>query len=329
MEENQESSPDLNKNRLPAIIKGKLALDLTKAHGNYLQLIKSVLEADVTEDNFQQNQNVIKTVNSILNYVENHRKNEKNPYLEAGKEIDTAHKAFSKPIEDARDSLQQKLNIIGKKMEEAENKRRQEIERQSSITSAINQFVLDSSIRIASANSNEQLLQIERLVNLEKANKSKYQEFLPSLIERCNDLTANIKDQKELIKQKEVVLKQQKDAIESGNDEKAKELLDKMELLDEKMEENTLLVQETASKSILTSDIIIPESNEAKARSARWNIEISDPKEAMKKAPDLLKVELDFQKASEVLKTLRETGVLSGKDSYTLNGIRYYQNKKW
>lgn len=322
MEENKQEGLIL----ISAVIEMKVGLDLTKAEGNYQQTLKQVLEYDVDEENFEDAQALNKKIIKWLSFVEDHRKDEKNPYLEAGRVIDSAHKKFGTPFEDAKNLLQAKINIVGKRMEDAARKAKQEQDRVDGLKSTINAFILDASSKIAAATTTEQLLSIERLINLEKGNKGRYQDHLPLLIERSNELTAKIKEQKELVKELERVDQEAAAALRAGNDEKAQELLQKSELLGAKIEENTVLVQESASKSIISTEILAPEIDMPNSRRKIWKFEVQDIKETMKKRPDLLDVSLNHKSVNEVLKTLKETGVLTGKAEYVMNGIRFFQD---
>jgi hypothetical protein len=194
------------------------------------------------------------------------------------------------------------------------------------LTNGINAFILDYSTKIAAATTNEQLIQIERLINLEKGNKGRYQDHLPLLIERCNELTAKIKEQKDIVKELERLEQEKKLAFEQGNDEKVQQLQEKSEFLEAKMEENTVLVQETAAKSVILTEIVAPEIDMPSTRRKAWKFELLDVKEVMKKRPDLLDVSLNNKAVSEVLKTMKDTGVLNGRTEYILNGIRFYQD---
>lgn len=327
MEENKQDGQESPKTNLsPAVIESKISLALTKSEGNYQQVLKQVLEYEVTEDNFTDAQELNKKVIKFLSFVEDHRSDEKKPYLEAGRTIDAAHKKFATPFEDAKNKLQGKINVIGKKIEEAAKKAKEEKDRIANLVALINQFILDSSTKIAAATTNEQLLSIERLINLEKGNKSRYQDHLPLLIERSNELTAKIKEQKELVKELERVENEKNEALATGDDEKAQDLLDKSAILGAKIEENSILVQETASKSVILPEIVAPEIEMPSTRRKSWKYEVQDIKETMKKRPDLLDVSLNHKAVSEVLKTLKDTGVLNGKSEYVLNGIRFFQD---
>lgn len=322
MEENKQEGLNLS----PAVVEMKVSLDLTKAEGNYQQILKLVLEYEVTEANFEEAQGLNKKIIKWLSFVENHRKEEKDPYLEAGRVIDAAHKKFATPFEDAKTQLQGKINVVGKRMEDAARKAKQEQDRIDGLKNSINAFILDASSKIAAATTTEQLLSIERLINLEKGNKGRYQDHLPLLIERSNELTAKIKEQKDLVKELERVAEEANKALEAGNDEKAQELLQKSELLGAKIEENTVLVQESASKSIISTEVVAPEIDMPSTRRKVWKFEVQDIKETIKKRPDLLDVSLNHKAVSEVLKTLKDTGFLNGKSEYVLNGIRFFQD---
>jgi chaperonin cofactor prefoldin len=326
-EENKQEGQEMPKtNLIPALIESKIGLDLMKAEGNYQQTLKQVLEFEVTEENFEDAQALNKKVLRWLSFVEDHRSDEKKPYLEAGRIVDAAHKKFSLPFEEARNHLQANINTVGKKIEAAAKKAKEEQERIELIKNGINAFILDSSAKIAAATTTEQLLSIERLINLEKGNKSRYQDHLPLLIERSNELTTKIKEQKDVVKELERVAKEMKDALDQGNDEKAQELQQKTEVLEAKMEENTILVQETASKSVILTEIVAPEIDMPATRRNAWKFEVVDMKEVMKKRPELVDATLNHKATNEVLKTLKDTGVLNGKSEYILNGIRFFQD---
>jgi len=327
MEENKQDGLEMPKtNLIPALVESKLGLDLTKAEGNYQQTLKEVLEYDVTEENFEEAQALNKKVIKFLAFGEDHRTEEKKPYLEAGRVIDAAHKKFLLPFEEAKNQLQAKINTVGKRMQEAAKKAQQEQQRIEGLKTTINTFILESSAKIAAATTNEQLISIERLINLEKANKVRYQDHLPLLIERSNELTAKIKEQKELVKELERVEEDKKLALETGNDEKAQDLLEKSALLEAKIEENTILVQETASKSVILTEIVAPEIDMPSTRRKAWKYEVVDIKETAKKRPDLVDMSLNNKAVNEVLKTLKDTGVLNGKTEFILNGIRFFQD---
>lgn len=327
MEENKSEGQEMPKTNLNlTIVESKIGLDLMKAEGNYQQVLKQVLEYDVTEENFEEAQGLNKKVMKFLSFGEDHRAEEKKPFLDAGRIVDAAHKKFLTPFEEAKNQLQAKINAVGKRMEAAARKAKEEQDRVENIKNGINAFILESSAKIAAATTTEQLLSIERLINLEKGNSKRYQDHLPLLIERSNELTTKIKEQKELVKELERVENAKNIALIAGDDEKAQDLMEKSAVLEAKIEENTILVQETASKSVILTEIVAPEIDMPSTRRKAWKFEVVDMKEVMKKRPELVDATLNHKATNEVLKTLKETGVLTGKSEYILNGIRFFQD---
>lgn len=321
MEENsQELQPDK--------ITLQISISLTKQYGNYNEALNQARNASVTEENILQAQQFLRNINSFLKAVDDHREKMKRPYFEAGKAIDTAHKAFGKQFEEAKVALQAKVNTVAQEKIKRLEAEKQKLQKEASIKQAVNDFVLDYAVKIASATTNEQLLAYERLINLEKANKSKYADLLPLLIERCNDLNSKIAEQKLLVKEKEKIEAEKNLALSKENDEKAQMLAQKEQEIADKIRENTIRVQEQASEAVFSnSDVGEVVESAPKARYTAWKAEIFNEKEAIKKASDLLKISLDPDKVKTSINLLKDTGVLDGKTEYVLNGIRYFVNQ--
>lgn len=324
MEENKDQS---GRFLTPETIKASIGLMLTKQHGNYQQTVEQLRGMHVGEDNVEQVQQVMRNINAFLKTIEDRRKAEKEPYLEQGRVIDKAYKDFAAPIEEVKTLIQPKLNAVAQEKLRKEQEELQKKQKDQQVIDSINNFILNNSMQIAAATTNDQLLSIERLINLEKANKSKYGEQLPLLIERCNELTGKIKEQKGLVKQKEQLEEAKKAAEKAGDDQKLDELKNKEQEIEEKIAENTILVQEQATNSIIHSEE--EESNGAgtKARRTVWKAELINAKEAMKKAPEMLDIALNTEKVRESINMLKSTGLFKGKTEYVVNGIRFYEEK--
>jgi hypothetical protein len=267
-------------------------------------------------------------VNKFESFLESKRKADKQHALEYGRIVDATYKEFSEPIEKAKLEIQKKLNDVAKEKEAKAQKERQELLRKQEITSNINKFVLDYSVKIAAATTNEQLLSIERLINLEKGNKNRYEEQEQLLIERCNELTGKIAEQKKLVKEREAIEKEKEEAKKSGDDAKVEELEFKGAELDSKIEDNTIYVQENAANSLIEVGNEELDSIESpKARRTTWKAEIQDINVAIKKSKDLLKIELEPEKVRTSIATLKGAGAFDGKEELIVNGIRYFQEK--
>jgi hypothetical protein len=312
----------------PEKIKMAISMKLTEKYGNYQEAINALKNLYVGRDNLPQVQQVLKNINAMLSSVEDHRKEMKEPFLEQGRLVDTEHKEFIAPIVQAKDVIQKKANEIGKMLADEAAKEQAEKQKKAAIETAINTFIIDFSLKIAAATTNEQLISIERLINLEKANKSKYGDQLPLLIERCNELNALLASQKVLVKEKEALEQAKKQAEIEGDDDKLEELEKKSEQIEEKIQDKAFEVQSMASNNIILSDTAGENDvNAPKARRTVWKAELVDEKEAIKKAKDMLDITLNAEKARQSINTLKSAGVFTGKDEVIINGIRYYQEK--
>lgn len=309
-------------------IKMQVNLILTKKYGNWKQAVDALSGLYVGEDNIEEVQGITKNVRSFLSLIEENRKAMKEPFIVQGRIIDDAHKEIALSISQALCNIQLRLDDVAKRKQQKAEEERRERERLAKIDTDIDQFILDSSVKIASATTMEQLIAIERLINLEKANKSKYGIKLPILIERCNELNEKVKEQKELIKEREKIEKEKEEAQKAGDDEKLAELMGLEEYLDDKIAENTVLVQEMAASNISSSENTDEGSIDSpKARRTTWKAEIFDVKVVIKKSAEMLDISLNAEKVRQSIHTLKAAGVFAGKEEVIVNGIRYYQEK--
>lgn len=319
-DENQDGQEFLPPERL----KATFGIELTKKYGNYQKTLEELRKVVISEDNIEEVQKLMKNLNSFLKTSDDLRKEMKEPFFRQGKAIDEMYKEFANPLEAVKAFIQLELNkvaaIKAKKIEEE----RQKLLKEQQIKETINNFVLENSVKIASADSNEQLVSLERLINLEKANKSKYGDFLPLLIERCNDLNSKLAEQKVLVKEKEKIESEKKKV---KDDEQMQELLLKEQAIANKIADNTVLVQEQAANAVINTGDELDGLDEVKARRTVWKAELHDVKEAMKKAPQMLDITLNNDKVREAIATLKDSGAFKGKTEIVVNGIRYYESK--
>lgn len=323
----EEKDPQGQKFLPPEAIKAQFGISMTKKHGNYQKALEQLRNAYIGEDNIEESQKLLKNVNSFIKDSDDDRKELKEPCLTQGRIIDATHKEFIAPFVEARDAFQKKINVVAVEKAKKIELQRQKLLKDQQIKEAINNFILDNSVKIASADSNEQLISLERLINLEKANKSKYGDLLPLLIERCNELNSKLAEQKVLVKQKEELLKQQAKAKEAGDDDKLNELKAKEQEIESQIADNTVTVQEQAANSIIVSSNELDELDEVKARRTVWKAEIIDVREVMKKAPQMLDISLNTEKIREAIATLKDAGTFKGKTEIVVNGIRYFESK--
>jgi hypothetical protein len=325
-----QSSNDFKVEVDKAVVKGGFNIELTKQFNNYQNILQVASSVHFTRDNLMTEGEVLKTVRSVISTIDKLREKTKKPYFEAGKIIDAAAKELSTPLQEILDSKTSEYKIIAQQIEVEKEQIRKENERVQGIQQAINEFVLDASQKIAGAKTADEIVTVEKLIGSHKVNKSRYQEFLPDLVKRTEELLPMIKSQKESIRQLDELAKKKKIAEKKGDDASLLDIMEQQELVEGKIDEGKILVQEAAVNQATSADVVVPEVVAPSAPNARrtsWKAELVDVKEAFKKSPELLEVSLNASKVSDSIKTLKGAGVFSGKTEITINGIRYFEEK--
>lgn len=317
------------------IVLAKMNIALTQKKMS-LSVQKLQNEADnleFTEENIPTISSFLKGLNDIDKVTEETHKEVKAPYLEAGRICDAAKNSNLSVTAGIRSGVKPKFDklcaeVERKKQEDAIAKAKQAI-----ILVGIENTVITFSTKIAACTTNAELLSVERLINLEKSdsNAKKYGDFHQKAVEKYDEVLKPIlKDQKEKIQQKESIEKQIKDALDANDVEKLDKLETEKEKIEDEIQQNSVKVQEEAINNAPIDFVPLAEEVYADTKSRRtYTIEISDEKEALKKAKDLLDISINKDAANIVLKTLKDTGAFKDKAVIVVNGIKYSEIKNY
>jgi hypothetical protein len=313
--------------QVPAAIQGKFNIALTQS--KFQQLANKADSLVYNEDNLQEISEFLKSLRAVKKAIDETHKEGKAEALKIGRDWDAAKNTFTAQVASIEEKPQSEYSRICKEIEQRRIDAENEKQRILNIKNGIETNAIKFSNDIARCQTFDSLSYVERMINLEKGRKEKYQEFLPNAVERFTELNSLLANQKIEVKKLEEIKRQEDEAKKQKDDEKLIELQKQREESENRIEEAKIVVQETAVKQSLDShveyaDIVIPE---VKARRTTWKFEMVNEKEVMKKAPELLIVSLNEDKAKEVLKTLKDTIQLVGKTELILNGIRYYEQK--
>jgi hypothetical protein len=313
--------------QVPAAIQGKFNIALTQS--KFQQLATKADSLVYNEDNIQEIAEFLKNLREVKKAIEEVHKNGKAEALKIGRDWDAAKNSFTSQVASIEEKPQKEYSRICTEVEQRKQEAERERQRVLNIKQGIETNALRFSTDIAGCTTSESLAQIERLINLEKGRKEKYQEFLPDAVIRFSELNSLLATQKSEIKKLDEIKKQQEIAAKEKDEEKMMQLQQQKEASENRIEEAKIVVQETAVKQSLNShveyaEVVLPE---VKARRTTWNFEMVNEKEVMKKAPELLVVSLNDNKVKVILKTLKDTNQLTGKTELILNGIRYYEQK--
>lgn len=321
---NQPATPNL-----PATIVGKFNITLTNS--GFQALADEEQTLVYNEDNLPAIKAFLDKTRKVEKNIENAHKEGKEDVLREGRQWDEGKRIFMGQVATIKEKPQREYEKLCREIDDRKRKEELERQRKVNIKNGIEANAVNFANMIANCKTFEQLTDVERTINLEKTRKEKYQEFLPEAVTRFTELNEFSKRQKDVIKklvEADEQLKKAKEQEDQAAMIKAQEDKQKQEA---QFEENQTRVQETAIQQAMNDEPLelAAELPDVTARRTTWEFEMFDKKEVMKKAPELLVVELDKEKVKTVLKTLKDMGAFKGKTEHIHNGIRFYEKKSY
>lgn len=309
---------------LPANITGKFNIALTES--KFQALADEAGKLVYNEDNVEAIKAFLDKTKKVVKAVEATHKDGKAEALQIGRNWDSAKNAFISQVDAITELPNKKYDelcrSIQKKAQEAEVERVRIV----NIKNGIESNAVNFAKIIADATTTVRLLEIEKLINLEKGRKEKYQEFLPDAVTRFNELNAILKNQKEAVRLQEQLKQQEEDAKNNNDDAAVISIQEKLENITSKIEENKVEVQETAiaqtMNEVIEPEILMPT---VKARRSVWKYEVVDINETVKKMKDWTVIEPNTEKIEEYLKAKKAEGITG--EEFTVAGIRFYLEK--
>ncbi len=324
-------------NDLPVItqevVLAQMNIALTKKQLSVQKLQDEADALEFTEENIPVISAYLAKIAAIDKSIEETHKEGKAPYLEGGRVWDAAKNSSLATTSAIRTPVKAKFDKLCSDVDRKKREADEAKAKQAAILAGIENNVISFSAKIAACVSNEELLSIERLINLEKSpsNAAKYGEFHAQAIEKYDTVLKPIlKDQKAKIQQQEELKKKIEEAEKANDVEKIDELTEKADALSNEIIQNQVKVQEMAITNATVEFTPVVEEVFADTKSRRsYTIEIFDEKEALKKAKDLLEITINKDAANVVLKTLKDTNAFKDKPDVVLNGIKYSEIKSY
>jgi hypothetical protein len=314
------------------VVKAAFHLELTQ---NKFQELQTAVDCLVfNEDNLPEIKEILEKGKKLKKVVDEAHKRGKEPYLEAGRLYDTAKKDYYSLIDGIFEPAGAKYTQLCVAKDARERKEREEAARQKAIRDGIQGNILAFSQKIAAATTSEQLLSVERLINLEKANKTKYAEFLEEAVEKYNEfLNQPLKDQKAKIKELEDAEAKKLAAEQAGDDAALLQLQDKTEALQAQIEENKVTTQEKALAEV-TRPSEVPYATTistppAKAKYSKWKFEVTDLQLAAKKMPGFVELIPNEKNIQGYLDAKKAEGIAEGVEEFEFSGVRFFLDKRY
>ncbi|HJY21384.1 MAG TPA: hypothetical protein VJ279_00785, partial [Hanamia sp.] len=269
---------------LPAAIVGKFNIALTESKFQQIQD-----EADrlvYNEDNLPVIAEFLKKVRAGAAKVKEVHKKEKAEAWKICTDYDKAQKVFLNMWEQIESKPQAEYSRIAREIESRRMAEEREKQRKAQIKEGIETNALRFASDIANCSTLQELTNVERVINLEKTRKEKYQEFIDDASERFTELNALLATQKIQVKKLEQLREEERLAAANEDDEALIKLQEQKEEVQERIEEAKIIVQETAiNQSLEESPVEVAETifPTIKARRSVWEWEVTDIRETAKK----------------------------------------------
>ncbi len=318
---------DVSTPQLPAPIQGKFNIALTNS--KFQQLADEAGTLIYNEDNLPKIKEYLDKTRKVEKAIEDTHKDGKAEALNIGRQWDAGKNSFLAMVANIKAFPQQEYTRICNEVLQRQRDQEAERLRVSNIKQGIESNAILFAKQIAECETTPQLTALESKINLEKTRKEKYQEFLPDAITRFSELNAILANQKKIVKGLEENARLQLEAKQKQDDEALLKLQQQQEQQQAQMEENKVVVQETAIAQSVNAPVQYAEEviSAPKARRTTWKWEVINEKDVMRKAPELVIFTVDKDKVNGVLKTLKDTEQLEGKTEMVVNGIRYFEEK--
>ncbi len=327
-----ETTSEITTTTTKEVVIGKINIALTKAELGVQLLHDAESKLTYNEDNLQsigeflaKSRRAVKVINDTHTAI-------KAPFLKECQTIDESKREMLQLVNEVIDKANGKYTTLCQDIEKKKKLAQEEFERKQRIQDGISANMISYSTRIANCKTNDELITIERLINLEKGNKNKYAEFLEQAVTKYESLTSLIKIQKENIKESEKLEAQRLEAEKANNQEQLIAIAEKQEKISAQTEELRVEVQESAvaqslySNSVTEAVEILPE---VKTRRQTWDYEILDIGMTVKKMPSWTKVELVEEKVNEFLKANKDLWKEENREEVILHGIKFYIKKSY
>jgi hypothetical protein len=314
------------------IVTGKMNIALTKAELGIQSLIDEAANIVLNEDNIDKAKALLDKQRKAAKIIGDVHTEIKAIPLKECQVIDESKRNMLEQLSSVFNPFFEKYTALCREVDDKKRKQEDEKRRKEIILQGIDSNMINFSSRIANCTTNDDLLAVERSINLEKSYKNKYQEFLDTAIEKYNSLTSLLTLQKTRVKELEKLEEDRKKAEKDGNDQKLLELNEKQFVLESKIEENKITVQETAIKqateTVKTTEPEIVFAN-VSTRRKTWTWEIADIQKTVKTMPSWTKIETVDEKIDEFMKASKAQWQEDGEESVIIHGIRFFIQKTY
>lgn len=311
----------------PAAIQGKFSIALTQS--KFQELQNKADRLVYNEEHLEEISNFLKSLRSVGKAIDEVHRTGKSEALRISREWDAAKRVFMEQVSAVESKPQAEYSRICREIEERRMEQEREKQRKAQIKEGIETNALRFASDIAKCTTSQELAYVERIINLEKSKKAKYQEFLEEASARFTELNSQLALQKIQVKKLEELREKERLAAAKQDDAALIDLQEKREAVENKIEEAKIIVQETAINQSLPNEIEEAEVMfpTVRARRSVWTYEVKDIKETAKKMPAWTTISLIDEKVDEYLKAKKAEGI--SVEEFEFAGIRFFLKKTY
>jgi hypothetical protein len=309
--------------KLP-IVKASFDLEATKL--NYQHLLQNLSAITVTRDNI--NEDLVKDGREVLKALEAEKDRQSAEPLQWHRDVMVVYKDAKTPIEEQVNRILAEKKALAAILKSEQDAQIAEQNRINAAKAAIVNFCNSVAVKISEANTDDDIVSIEKMIGLEKTKVKLYQEFLPDLILQIDGLRPQIKEQKETVRKLQQAIEDEKKAIETNDLVALTSLKEKKEYLEQEIAERGIRIHEKAFEQASTIEIIAPETAESVPKGrTNWKFRVDDIKFLQKKMPHMVKLVPNDEAIKLQLETMKKDGSLTNQDSVQWNGVTFFNDK--
>lgn len=324
MEENKVEVPALI---TPTLVEIKINTEVIKNKLSVSDLEARALVVIKNEDGIKDMAKLLEDLDKFEEVAEETFKATKRPFLDAAANCDAGKKLVFQNLIRIRGMVKPDYDRI---LAGIDARRRATVAKEAAdkaIRKGIDEICVVFAKKIATANTREALLDVERLINLEKSPSKvkKYGELHDQAKKLFDEkLIPVIKSQKKRVQRLNALHGEREEAVSDSETQVA----EKLQQTIEEVSEDVRKVQATAEDMLLQQDffpVIEVEEVLPAFRIKRTDIsyELVDQAVALKKVPELLTISLNNKEVKKVAAKMKEAGDFEGKDFLIVDGIKY------
>jgi len=287
---------------------------------NYQKRLQEAEAITFTKDTINQDYAPLKSLREAVSLIDK----TENPHTAAWSNWNAAKKSLVDPLKEVLNRKTKEYEKMVNEVKKEQFQQQQEKLRVDGINNKITIKKIEFANKIASAESANEIVSIQKLMGSEKAKKGEYQEFLPNLAANLDELTPLIEDKKKTLKtitKLESEVFENEEQLEMGQEATAR-------LLQTVHEANQQIQHKAIDSATIAPNTIVGESVVAlpKARRTTWAYEVTDIQELRKSNPNFVKVVPDTEAIEAYIKKQKDEKTIR---EYHHGGLRIYKKESY